>query len=332
VGLRILITGGFGLLGSWLAKALLERGDNVAVLGRSDSHPSALRMEGTIDHVAVALGDVRDRDCLDRTLAEHAVDTVFHLAGQTLVGAAREAPAETFDVNVQGTWRLLEACRARGVERVVVASSDKAYGPSRQLPYVEEHPLAPAFPYDASKAAADVIARSYWRSYQLPVAVTRFANVYGGGDLNPSRLIPETVWAALDERAPVIRSDGTPQRDFLYVEDAVRAYLAIADALATEAARGEAFNAGGGAPIPVLDVVRLVLRVVGATVEPDIRGAGTPAGELSREYVDYTKLSGLTGWRPQVELEEGLRRTVEWYRRYAPQPPSPGEVPSAVGR
>jgi len=329
---KVLITGGFGLLGSWLAKALLERGDSVVALGRHDSRPSALRMEGTIDDVAVALVDVRDRHGIERTLTEHAVDTVFHLAAQTLVGAAREAPAETFDVNVHGTWSVLEACCARGVERVVVASSDKAYGPSRQLPYVEDQPLAAAYPYDASKAAADVIARSYWRSYQLPVAVARFANVYGGGDLQPSRLIPETVWAALDQRAPVIRSDGTPQRDFLYVEDAVRAYLAIAGALDSPAACGEAFNAGGGAPHAVLDVVRLVLRVVGATVEPDIRGAGTPAGELDCQYVDHAKLSRLTGWRPEVELEDGLRRTVAWYRRYAPRPPSRDGEPSTVGR
>jgi CDP-glucose 4,6-dehydratase len=330
--LKVLITGGFGLLGSWLAKALLERGDSVAVLGRHDSRPSALRMEGTIDHVAVALGDVRDRERIERVLAEHAVDTVFHLAAQTLVGAAREAPAETFDVNVHGTWSVLDACCARAVERVVVASSDKVYGPSRQLPYVEDQPLAAAYPYDASKAAADVIGRSYWRSYQLPVAVARFANVYGGGDLQPSRLIPETVWAALDERAPVIRSDGTPQRDYLYVEDAVRAYLAIAGALDSPAACGEAFNAGGGAPHAVLDVVRLVLRVAGASVEPDIRGAGTPAGELDRQYVDHAKLSQLTGWRPEVELEDGLRRTVAWYRRYAPRPPSLDGEQSAVGR
>jgi CDP-glucose 4,6-dehydratase len=202
---------------------------------------------------------------------------------------------------------------------VIVASSDKAYGPSAKLPYVEDQPLDAVYPYDASKAAADVIARSYWHTYGLPIAVTRFANLYGGGDLNASRLVPESVWAALAGRRPVIRSDGTPQRDFLYVEDAVGAYLAIAEAL--DRAGGEAFNAGGGRPHAVLEIVKLVFAAAGAPFDPDIRGSGTPAGELDRQYVDHSKLTALTGWQPQVGLDEGLRRTVEWYRRYAPTVP-----------
>jgi CDP-glucose 4,6-dehydratase len=199
----------------------------------------------------------------------------------------------------------------------VVAASDKAYGPHDALPYREDFALQPRHPYDVSKACTDLIARSYWHTYELPVAVTRFANIYGGGDLNRSRLIPEAVAAVLAGRAPVIRSDGSPERDFLYVEDAVSAYLAIAGALEGDAtARGEAFNAGGDAPHSVAEVVGLVCRVAGSDVEPDIRGSGTPAGEIDRQYVDSTKLRELTGWAPAVGLEDGLRRTIDWYRSH----------------
>jgi CDP-glucose 4,6-dehydratase len=199
----------------------------------------------------------------------------------------------------------------------VVASSDKAYGRHERLPYREGFALQPTFPYDVSKAAADLIARSYFHTFGLPVAVTRFANLYGGGDVNGSRLIPEAVTAALAGRAPVIRSDGSPERDFLYVEDAVEAYLAIADALASGQAGGEAFNAGGGEPHRVRDVVAKICELAGTDTQPDIRGAGTPAGEIDRQYVDYTKLNALTGWQPRTSLEDGLRRTIEWYRSRA---------------
>jgi CDP-glucose 4,6-dehydratase len=196
-----------------------------------------------------------------------------------------------------------------------VAASDKAYGPTDTLPYREDtHPLQPLYPYDVSKACTDLITRSYWHTFGVPVAVTRFANIYGGGDLNPSRLVPEAVAAALAGRAPVIRSDGTPERDFLYVEDAAAAYLAIADAL--PGAGGEAFNAGGDEPHSGLEVVEAVCRAAGSDVEPDVRGEGTPHAEIDRQWVDSSKLRELTGWRPEVGLDEGLRRTVEWYRAH----------------
>jgi CDP-glucose 4,6-dehydratase len=312
----VLVTGGYGLLGAWLIPALLDRGDRVTALKRDDATPSVLALQGVEERVNVVHGDVRDGRLVLRALAEYEVDTVFHLAAQTLVGAAGRSPVPTFEANVQGTWELLEACRQAEVSRVVVASSDKAYGPARELPYTEAHPLLARYPYDASKAAADIVARSYWHSYGLPVAVTRFANLYGGGDLNRSRLIPEAVAAAIAGRGPVIRSDGSPQRDFLYVQDAVGAYLAIADALDGDGARGEAFNAGTGEPRSVGEVVRLVCRLAGSDAEPDIRGAGVPEREIDRQYVDASKLRGLTGWMPSVALEEGLQRTVEWYRRH----------------
>jgi CDP-glucose 4,6-dehydratase len=312
----VFVTGGYGILGSWLVKALVERGDRVTVLRRDRVPESALILEGTEDRVTVVIGDLRDAELMDRALGEQEIDTVFHLAAQTIVGTANTSPSQTFDTNIRGTWVLMEACRLHSVQRVVVAASDKAYGPHDELPYKEDFALQPKFPYDVSKAATDMIARSYWHTFELPVAVTRFANLYGGGDLNRSRLIPEAVAAALAGRSPIIRSDGSPERDFLYVEDAVSAYFAIADALDAGPARGEAFNAGGGKPHSVLEVVDLVCRVAGTDVKPDVRGKGTPAGEIDRQYVDPSKLRDMTGWTPAVDLEEGVRRTVEWYRSY----------------
>ncbi len=321
-----MVTGARGFAGAWLARALLERGTKVVCFDRTplpDGRPSTLRLLELEGQVTDFEGDLRDADAVSRAIAENGVDTVFHLAAQVLVHTAAESPAPTFDSNVRGTWTVLEACRLVGVERVVVASSDKAYGAHETLPYREDFALAPTAPYEASKAAADLIARSYWPSYRLPVAVTRFANLYGGGDTNWSRLIPEAVTAAIEGRAPVLRSDGSPERDFLHVEDAARAYLAIADALDRDDVRGEAFNAGGGRPYPVGDVVAAIARLAGTGVEPDIRGTGNPEGEIDRQYVDPAKLRERTGWVPSLELEEGLARTIDWYRAH-PQVRPPG--------
>jgi len=313
----VFVTGAYGLLGAWLVGALLEEGAQVTVLRRDSTPRSTLVLLGLEREVGVVGGDVCDLALLDRALAEWEVDTVFHLAAQAIVGTALRSPVGTFETNVRGTWTVLEACRRHEVERVLVASSDKAYGSHAELPYREDAPLQPRFPYDVSKAATDLIARSYWHSYGLPVAVTRFANLYGGGDPHRSRLIPEAVGAALAGRRPIIRSDGSPQRDFLYVEDAVSAYLALAEALDRHPeARGEAFNAGGGRPHAVRDVVALVCRLAGTGVEPEVHGHGTPAGEIDRQWVDAAKLHALTGWEPRVGLEEGLRRTVEWHRAH----------------
>jgi CDP-glucose 4,6-dehydratase len=313
----VLVTGAYGLLGSWLTKALLDGGARVAVLRRDDAPASALTLEGTEARCTVVRGDVRDLELLDRVIGEEEVDSVFHLAAQTIVGTAQRSPLSTWETNVRGTWVLLEACRRHEVARVVVASSDKAYGSHDDLPYREDHELRARFPYDASKACADIVARSYFHSYGLPVAVTRFANLYGGGDLNGSRLIPEAVGAALAGRAPVIRSDGSPERDFLYVEDAVAAYLAIAAALDGEGARGEAFNAGSGRSWSVREVVELVCRAAGSDAAPDVRGRGTPTGEIDRQWVDPSRLRALTGWEPRVDLADGIARTVDWYRRHS---------------
>jgi CDP-glucose 4,6-dehydratase len=323
-GRSMFVTGGYGLLGSWLVKALLEEGVSVTVLRRDAPAQSPLTIEGTESRVNVVQGDCTDAALMNRVMSDYEVDSVFHLAAQTLVQTAHRSPVPTLESNVRGTWTVLEACRSHGVERVVVASSDKAYGRQDRLPYREDAPLLARYPYDASKAAADLIARSYWHTYDLPVAVTRFANLYGGGDLNFSRLVPEAVAASIDRRAPVIRSDGSPERDYLYVEDAVRAYLAIWGALGSGAASGEAYNAGSGEPVTVASLVELICRLAGSSVAPDVRGAGTPAGEIDRQYVDATKLREATGWEPEVALEEGLRRTIEWYRDHPEVLPGSG--------
>jgi CDP-glucose 4,6-dehydratase len=312
----VLVTGAHGVLGAWLTKALLDAGHQVVAIRRDEPAASTLGLLGLSARVDTVRGDICDEGLVARALNEYEVSSVFHLAAQTLVGTANHSPRSTFETNVRGTWILLEACRAHGTASVIVASSDKAYGRQTELPYRESQALTPTFPYDVSKAAADLITRSYWHTFALPVAVTRFANLYGGGDTNRSRLVPEAVGAALEGRAPVIRSDGSPERDFLYVEDAVEAYLAIWRALLAGQGAGEAFNAGGGQPHRVRDVVDLICRLAGGTLTPEIRGEGTPPGEIDRQWVDPTKLRELTGWAPQVSLEEGLARTITWYREH----------------
>jgi CDP-glucose 4,6-dehydratase len=315
-GRSVLVTGAYGLLGGWLVRALLEAGSVVTVLQRDDPARSSLSLTNIERRTNVVHGDICSGGLVARALAEYEIDSVFHLAAQTIVPTANRSPISTFETNIQGTWQVLEACRQHGVERIIVASSDKAYGPHAELPYREDFALQPIFPYDVSKAATDLLARSYWHTWRLPVAVTRFANLYGGGDFNRSRLVPEAVLAALGGRAPVVRSDGSPERDFLYVEDAVAAYLEIWKAMGRGQGLGEAFNAGGGKPRQVLEVVRLICRLAGTEVQPDVRGAGTPAGEIDRQWVDYGKLHKLTGWEPSVTLEEGLSRTIDWYRAH----------------
>ncbi len=313
-----LVTGGRGFVGAWLAKALLERGDTVVSFDRrrTTERPSAIGMLGIESDLIQVEAELTDSEQVAAVLDQHAIASVFHLAAEPIVGSVHASPVQAFESNVRGTWTVLETCRQRGIERVVCASSDKAYGAHDELPYREDFALQPTAPYEASKAAADLIARSYWHSYGLPVAVTRFANIYGGGDLNFSRLVPEAVCAALDGRAPVLRSDGSPERDFLYVEDAADAYLVIADNLDREEVRGEAFNAGGGRPHRVGDVVAKIAEFADTGVEPDVRGAGNPEGEIDRQYVDPAKLRETCGWEPAVGLDEGLRRAIDWYREH----------------
>ena len=315
-----LVTGAQGFIGSWLAQRLLDAGARVVVPRRDFVPDARFRTEGIEPRCTVVLADLQDLDSLTRILNEHDVTAVFHLAAQTIVGTANRSPLSTFEANVRGSYNLLEACRrAAGsgtpIERVVVASSDKAYGSHDTLPYREDFPLQPRFPYDVSKACTDLIARSYAFTFDLPVAVTRFANIYGGGDLNWSRIVPDTCRALVRGERPIIRSDGTPERDYLYVEDAVDAYVAVAGSVDRPELRGRAWNAGWGEPLSVLDIVGRLTAASGRALEPDVQGSGTPHGEIDRQFLDSTAIRAELGWEPRVALDDGLRRTFAWYER-----------------
>jgi CDP-glucose 4,6-dehydratase len=314
-GTSVLVTGAQGFIGSWLAERLLDEGARVVVPRRDFDPQARFHTDGIEERCTVVLADLLDHASLVRILNEHEVSTVFHLAAQTIVGTANRSPLSTFEANVRGTYYLLEACRVidEQVERIVVASSDKAYGRHEQLPYREDFALQPSYPYDVSKACTDMIARSYAGTYGLPVAVTRLANVYGGGDLNWSRVVPDTARALVRNERPVIRSDGTPERDYLYVEDAVEAYLAIAGSLGSDELWGRAWNAGWGRPHAVREVVDRMIAASGKELEADVRGEGAPHGEIDRQYLDSTTIREQLGWSPTVDLDEGLRRSWEWY-------------------
>jgi CDP-glucose 4,6-dehydratase len=311
----VLFTGAQGFVGSWVTERLLDEGARVIVLRRDSTKPSRFRLRGLDERCTSVPADLHDLDSLERVLNEHAVRAVFHLAAASAVGSATRSPLATFEVNVRGTWTLLEACRRLPdpPERIVVASTDKAYGRQPELPYREDMEMKPVFPYDVSKACADHIARSYAATYGLPVAVTRFANVFGGGDFNFTRLVPGTARSLLARESPVIRSDGKMERDFLYAADAVSAYLAVADSLADERNRGRAWNASIGEPVSVLDVVRRLIELSQTHAEPDIQGDSTPHGELERQWLDSSAINRELGWRPEWSLDRGLEATYRWY-------------------
>ena len=319
-GRTALVTGAQGFIGSWLSQRLLDEGARVVALRRDFDPEARFRTEGVEERCTIVLADLQDHASLVRVLNEHDVGSVFHLAAQTIVATANRSPLSTYEANVRGSYNLLEACRAVGavgdpIERVVVASSDKAYGSHEQLPYREDLALTPEYPYDVSKACTDMIARSYALTYELPVAVTRLANVYGGGDLNWSRVVPDSCRALVKRKRPVIRSDGTPQRDYIHVDDAIGAYLAVAESLDRPDLRGRAWNAGAGAPLSVLEIVTRLARAAGLELEPDVQGTGTPHGEIDRQFLDSTAIREELGWAPVVGLEEGLARTYDWYER-----------------
>lgn len=320
-GRSVLVTGASGFVGSWLVNGLVARGARVVGLVHrhegGGERPSNLTLLGLRERISVVEGDIADLAFLQRSLAEHEIDSCFHLAAQALVGIAATSPIATFDVNICGTWNVLEACRVAGVERIVVASTDKAYGEQPQLPYTEDLPLCGIYPYDASKACADILARSYAHTFGMPLGVSRMTNVYGGGDLNFSRVVPGTIRSILRGEEPVIRSDGTPVRDYLYVSDAVRAYLSLAEHLPGEGVSGEAFNFGTSSPVSVLELVGQIAAAAGAAVAP-VADPSRPANhEIDRLYLDPGKAGRLLGWHAETLLDEGLRRTIEWYRAHS---------------
>jgi CDP-glucose 4,6-dehydratase len=314
------VTGATGFVGAHVVRMLLEQGARVVCLERDAIRATAFDLFDLRRRVTVVRGDLADFALLERVLNEYEIEAVFHLAAQALVGVANRSPLSTFETNVRGTYLLMEACRVtKSVGRVVVASSDKAYGTHDDLPYGEDYPLLGLFPYDASKVCTDVIARSYAHTYKLPVAVTRFANVYGPGDTNLSRIIPSAVVSVLRGEAPVIRSDGTPIREFVYVDDVARGYLLLAERI--DEARGEAFNFGTGEQVQMLDLARRVIRLAGkeGQLEPRVMLARKIEGEIDAQYLSAEKVESRFGWRAEVSLDEGLRRTIEWYKEHLGQ-------------
>lgn len=316
---RVFVTGCTGLVGAWVVRALLERGAHVVGLIRDQVCGSELVRSGLAQSIDVVHGCVEDYPLLERTLAEYEIQTVFHLAAQTIVGVANRSPLSTFEANIKGTWCLLEAARRCGKPpQVVVASSDKAYGDQKELPYTEDAPLQGRHPYDASKSCADILALTYHQSYGLPVCVTRCGNFYGGGDLNWNRIVPGTIRSVFRGQRPVIRSDGTFIRDYFYVEDGAAAYLQLAEKMAQKPElAGEAFNFSNELQIPVAELVRRILRVMGSDLEPEILNQAS--NEILHQYLSAAKARRLLDWKPLFTLEEGLARTIAWYRAFLAQ-------------
>jgi len=311
-----LVTGATGLLGGWLVPRLLELGADVVCVVRDWIPQCELVRTRVMDRAKVVRGDVRDQALVERALGEYEIVTVFHLAAQTIVGIGNRNPISTFETNVQGTWVLLESCRrSPTVRQIVVASSDKAYGRQEQLPYDEQTPLQGRHPYDVSKSCADLIAQAYAETYGLPVAITRCGNLYGGGDLNWNRIVPGTIRSILRGQRPVIRSDGRLVRDYFYVEDAAAAYTLLAERLAElPELRGQAFNLSNEQPVTVLDLVGRILSQMQSRLEPEVLNEA--ANEIGAQYLGAEKALRLLGWRPRFPLDEGLRRTIAWYREF----------------
>ena len=313
---RVLVTGCTGLVGAWVVRALWEQGAHVVGLIRDQVCGSELRRSGLQPKIDLVYGCVEDYALLERALAEYEIQTVFHLAAQTIVGVANRSPLSTFEANIKGTWCLLEAARRCGYRpQVVVASSDKAYGDQLRLPYTEDAPLQGRHPYDASKSCADILALTYHQTYDLPVCVTRCGNFYGGGDLNWNRIVPGTIRAALRGQRPVIRSDGTFVRDYFYVKDGAAAYLHLAECMARQPeVVGQAFNFSNEIQVTVLELVSRILRLMDSPLLPEVRGEAT--NEIQHQYLSAAKARRMLGWNPRYTLDVALEETIAWYDDY----------------
>lgn len=318
-GKRVLVTGCAGFLGPWVCELLLELGATVVGLDRV--YPQASRIQALKDRIDLVNVDLEHWQPTYDIIQQREINVIFHLAAQAIVGVANKNPMPTFASNIQGTWHVLEAARllregGQDISAIVVASSDKAYGDQVVLPYLEDAPMQGRFPYDVSKSCADLIARSYFHSFGLPVCVTRCGNLYGGGDLNFSRIVPGTILSALSGERPVIRSDGSPVRDYIYVQDAARANIAIAVRLMGDATiAGGAFNISNDSPVSVMDMVWRILKAAGREdLEPIIEGRAS--GEIQEQFLSSEKIRSLLGWSPEFELEDGLGRALSWYHEY----------------
>jgi CDP-glucose 4,6-dehydratase len=313
---RVLVTGCTGLVGAWTVQALLDRGAHIVGLIRDQVAGTQLVRAGNLDRIDVVHGCVEDLSLIERALAEYEIETVIHLAAQTIVGIANRSPLSTFETNIKGTWSLLEAARRCGAPpQVIVASSDKAYGDQDVLPYTEEAPLQGRHPYDASKSCTDILALTYHHTYKLPVCVTRCGNFYGGGDLNWNRIVPGTIRSALRGERPIIRSDGSYIRDYFYVKDGAAAYLHLAECMAKQPeVVGHAFNFSNEIQVTVLDLVSRILRLMGSSLQPDVRNEAR--NEIKHQYLSATKARTMLAWQPLHTLDAALGETIAWYQTY----------------
>lgn len=313
--LPVLVTGADGFIGSWIAKELIEKGANVVTIVRDIKKHNNLDVLKIRNKLTIVHGNLVDFDVCSRAMHEYEINVCFHIAAQAIVGTANASPLSTFESNIKGTWNILEASRlSKFIKGIIVASSDKAYGIQKRLPYTEESPLLGIYPYDASKACADILARCYFKTYGLPVSVTRNANTYGGGDLNFSRLIPDTINAVINNQQPIIRSDGTPERDYMYIKDAVNGYLTLASNLHRKQVQGEAFNFGTGKPLSVLEIYSKIIKLMGKNIKPKILGKAEH--EIDRQYLSIEKAKKILNWKPKYGLDQGLKETIKWYRDY----------------
>ncbi len=313
------MTGGAGLVGSWLVRRLVESGADVVCLVRDWVPQSEIVRARMLEKVRVVRGDVCDQALMERVLGEYEIDTVIHLAAQTIVGIANRNPVSTFESNIKGTWALLEACRrSPKVKSIVAASSDKAYGEAEVLPYDETTPLRGRHPYDVSKSCSDLIAQSYAYTYEVPVVVTRCGNFFGGGDLNWNRIVPGTIRSVLRNERPIIRSDGKYVRDYFYVEEGARVYMLLAERMHEDPSlRGEGFNFSNEIQVDVLELVDKILHVMKSDLRPDVRNE--PIKEIRHQYLSAKKARDRLAWKPELTLDEGLARTVAWYREFLAQ-------------
>ncbi|MEK6954526.1 MAG: GDP-mannose 4,6-dehydratase [Candidatus Micrarchaeota archaeon] len=309
---NVFVTGASGFLGGWLLKSLISKGANPICLVRDEVPKSMYYYDGLNSKCVTVRGRLEDLELLKRALNDYNISHVFHLGAQTQVLMANRYPPDTFMANIMGTWNMLEACRgSKQIEGIVVASTDKAYGSQSKLPYNEETPMEGEHPYDVSKSCTDLIARSYFKTYGLPVGITRCGNFYGGGDLNFDRIVPGTIKSVLKGKRPVIRSDGKYIRDYFYIEDAASAYITLGENVKQKEIMGEAFNFGNNDPKTVMEITELMSKLMGSKLKPDIRNESS--GEIRKQYLSSEKANRLLKWKPKYSLEEGLKRTIGWY-------------------
>ena len=314
-GKNVFVTGATGLLGSWLTKSLVDKKANVTILLRDIVPNSLLITSNYINKVNVAKGELEDYLTILRILNEYEIDTIFHLGAQAIVSTANRNPLSTFKSNIEGSWNVLEASRnSKLVQRIIVASSDKAYGENKTLPYTEQTPLQGSHPYDVSKSCVDLIAQAYHKTYSLPVAITRCGNIYGGGDLNFNRIVPQTIRHVIKKERPIIRSDGQYIRDYIYVEDIVKACLLLAGNLDRKEIQGQAFNFSIKNKVKVIEIVNLILKLMKSNLKPII--LNEVKNEIKEQTLSSEKAKSLLNWQPSYSLEEGLKITIDWYKKY----------------